>query len=232
MGKGIPNQNLPDSGLMCLVTAARLLGIPADYQQLKRAFLVDDAPANAVILLRAAKEIGLKAKQTDTILGKLPKLSLPVIAVLNNGQYIVIVQADEQRVLVFDPYKERPLTLTHEAFAKAWTGTVILLARRFSLTNLEKEFNLSWFIPVVVKFKRFFGEVLIASFFLQSFGLITPLFTQVIIDKVLVHKGVTTLDILAVGLLVINAFEGILGVLRSYLFSHTTNRVDVILGAK
>ncbi|MEM5767056.1 MAG: ABC transporter transmembrane domain-containing protein, partial [Bacillota bacterium] len=232
MGKGIPNQNLPDSGLMCLVTAARLLGIPADYQQLKRAFLVDDAPANAVILLRAAKEIGLKAKQTDTILGKLPKLSLPVIAVLNNGQYIVIVKADEQRVLVFDPYKERPLTLTHEAFAKAWTGTVILLARRFSLTNLEKEFNLSWFIPVVVRFKRFFGEVLIASFFLQSFGLITPLFTQVIIDKVLVHKGVTTLDILAVGLLVINAFEGILGVLRSYLFSHTTNRVDVILGAK
>lgn len=226
------NQNFPDSGLMCLVTAARLMGIPADYQQLKRAFLVDDAPANAVILLRAAKEIGLKAKQTDTILGKLPKLSLPVMALLNNGQYVVIVKADEQRVLVFDPYKERPLTLTHEAFAKAWTGTVILLARRFSLTNLEKEFNLSWFIPVVVKFKRFFGEVLIASFFLQSFGLITPLFTQVIIDKVLVHKGVTTLDILAVGLLVINAFEGILGVLRSYLFSHTTNRVDVILGAK
>lgn len=221
-----------DSGLMCLSTAARLLGIPAEYQQLKRAYLVSETTSNPVILLRAAKELGLKAKQTDTALAKLAKLSLPVMAILGNGQYVVIVKADENRVLIFDPYKERPLTLTHEVFGKAWTGSVILLARRFSLASLEKEFNLRWFIPVVARFKRFFGEVLFASFFLQSFGLITPLFTQVIIDKVLVHKGVTTLDILAVGLLLINSFEGVLGVLRSYLFSHTTNRVDVILGAK
>ncbi|HBS58920.1 MAG TPA: type I secretion system permease/ATPase [Firmicutes bacterium] len=221
-----------DSGLMCLVTAARLLGIPADYQQLKRAFVVSETTADVVTLLRAAKEIGLKAKYTTTTSGKLPKLSLPVIASLNSGRYVVIVKADAQRILLFDPHQERPLTLTYEEFNKVWSGKVMLLARRFSLANLEKEFNLSWFIPVVVRFKRFFGEVLIISFFLQSFGLITPLFTQVIIDKVLVHKGVTTLDILAVGLLCINSFEGILGVLRSYLFSHTTNRVDVILGAK
>lgn len=221
-----------DSSMMCLVTAAKLLGIPADYQQLKRAFMIAGTTSDTATILRAANELGLKAKRAETNLGKLPKLSLPVMAQLGNGQYVAIVKADQERVLIFDPYKERPLTLTHEAFGQAWTGSVILLARRFSLANLEKEFNFSWFIPVVVRFKRFFGEVLAASFFLQSFGLVTPLFTQVIIDKVLVHKGVTTLDILAVGLLVINSFEGILGVLRSYLFSHTTNRVDVILGAK
>lgn len=221
-----------DSGLMCLVTASRLLGIPADYHQLKRAFIQTDAPADLITLLRASKELGLKAKKTQTVSAKLQKLSLPVMALLENGQYVVIVKADDQRVLIFDPYKERPLTIQHEAFNTAWTGTIILLARRFSLANLEREFNLSWFIPVVLKFKRFFGEVLVASFFLQSFGLITPLFSQVIIDKVLVHKGVTTLDILAIGLLLINLFEGTLGILRSYLFSHTTNRVDVILGAK
>lgn len=221
-----------DSGLMCLSTAARLLGIPAEYQQLKRAFLVSDVPADTVTILRAAKELGLKAKQTTTTAAKLPRLALPAMALLGNGQYVVIAKADEQRVLVFDPYKERPLTLTHDAFGSAWTGTVILLARRFSLASLEKEFNLSWFIPVVVRFKRFFGEVLVASFFLQSFGLVTPLFSQVIIDKVLVHKGVSTLDILVIGLLFINIFEGTLGILRSYLFSHTTNRIDVLLGAK
>jgi len=221
-----------DSGLVCLVTAAKILGIPADYQQLKRAFVVSDAMADTVTLLRAAKELGLKAKQTKVVITKLPKLALPMMTLLTNGQYAVIVKADAERLLLFDPYRQQPLTLTHEAFASAWTGKVILLARRFSLANLEREFNFSWFIPVILRFKRFFGEVLVASFFLQSFGLITPLFTQVIIDKVLVHKGVTTLDILAVGLLCINFFEGILGVLRSYLFSHTTNRVDVILGAK
>ena len=227
-----PTNQTIDSGLMCLVTAARLLGIPAEYQQLKRAFVVSDTAADAVTLLRAAKELGLKAKQTQTRVTKLSKLALPAMALLGNGQYVVIVKADEQRVLVYDPYKERPLTLPHEAFGEAWTGTVILLVRRFSLANLEKEFNLSWFIPVVLKFKRFFSEVLLISFFLQTFGLVTPLFTQVIIDKVLVHKGVTTLDILAIGLLCINLFEGTLGVLRTYLFSHTTNRVDVILAAK
>lgn len=221
-----------DSGLMCLVTAARLMGIPADYGQLKRAFAISEAPIESIILLKAAKELGIKAKQNQTILAKILKLTFPVMALLKNGQYVVIVKADEQRMLVFDPYKERPLTLSHEAFGTEWTGTIIMLARRFSLSNLEREFNLSWFIPVILKFKRFFGEVLVTSFFLQSFGLITPLFTQVILDKVLVHRGITTLDILAIGLLFINSFEGILGVLRSYLFSHTTNRVDVILGAK
>ncbi|SHJ99519.1 type I secretion system permease/ATPase [Propionispora hippei] len=224
--------NLPDSGLLCLATAAQLLGVPAEYQQLKRSFLVGNVPADAIVLLRAAKELGLKAKQTDLVIGKIPRLALPILALLNNGQYVVIVKVDEKKLLIFDPYKGRPVTIPHEPFTKVWTGKVILLARRFSLANLEKQFNLSWFIPVVAKFKRFFGEVLIASFFLQSFGLITPLFTQVIIDKVLVHKGVATLDILAVGLLVINSFESLLGILRSYLFSHTTNRIDVMLGAK
>lgn len=220
-----------DSGLMCLVTAARLFGIPADYRQLKRAFLIT-AAVDTLTLLRAAEELDLKAKQVHTTLVKLPRLALPALALLKSGQYVTIVKADAEKVLLFDPFKERPLTLVHAEFGQAWTGTVILLARRFSLANLEKEFNFGWFIPVVAKFKRFFGEVLMASFFLQSFGLVTPLFTQVIIDKVLVHKGVTTLDILAVGLLCINLFEGLLGILRSYLFSHTTNRVDVILGAK
>ena len=72
----------------------------------------------------------------------------------------------------------------------------------------------------------------VGSFFLQTFGLITPLFSQVIIDKVLVHKGLSTLDVLVIGLFLINVFEMVLNVTRTYVFSHTTNRVDVILGAK
>lgn len=77
-----------------------------------------------------------------------------------------------------------------------------------------------------------FGEVLIASFFLQLFALVTPLFFQVVMDKVLVQKGFTTLDILAFGFVVVAIFDAILGGMRNYLFSHTTNRVDVELGAK
>src|SRR5207344_1276522 len=82
------------------------------------------------------------------------------------------------------------------------------------------------------KYRNLFGEVLLASFFLQLFGLVSPLFFQVVIDKVLVHQSMSTLDVLVFGLVAVSIFEGILGGMRTYLFSHTTNRVDVELGAR
>ena len=75
-------------------------------------------------------------------------------------------------------------------------------------------------------------RVIVASFFLQVFALVSPLFFMVIIDKVLVHRGLTTLDVLVFGLLVVSIFEVLLSLLRTYIFSHTTNRVDVELGSK
>ncbi|MCE5284288.1 MAG: type I secretion system permease/ATPase [Pelosinus sp.] len=221
-----------DCGLVCLITAARMLGIPADYHQLKRAYSVSDQQLDIITLLRAAKQIGLKAKHRKTTPGKISKLPLPAIAILSNGTYVVLVKANQDKVLVFDPTKERPAMLEYDVLASIWDGQIILLTRRISIASLSQEFNIKWFIPVVLKYKKLFGEVLVASFFLQLFGLITPLFSQVIIDKVLVHKGVSTLDILALGLFLIAIFEGTVGILRSYMFSHTTNRVDVILGSK
>ena len=76
------------------------------------------------------------------------------------------------------------------------------------------------------------GRVLVASFFLQLFALISPLFFQVVIDKVLVHRSLGTLDVLIIGLVTVSFFETILGILRTYVFAHTTNRIDVKLGAR
>jgi len=108
---------------------------------------------------------------------------------------------------------------------------LILMARRAGVMSEIRKFDFSWFIPAILKYKRFLGDVLLASFFIQLFALVTPLFFQVVIDKVLVHKGLTTLDVLAVGLLVVSLFDGVLQGLRTYVFSHTTNRIDVALGA-
>ena len=76
------------------------------------------------------------------------------------------------------------------------------------------------------------GRVLLASFFLQLFALVTPLFFQVVIDKVLVNRSMSTLDVLVIGLVTISIFETVLGILRTYVFAHTTNRIDVELGAR
>ena len=90
----------------------------------------------------------------------------------------------------------------------------------------------SRFIPSLIKYRKLLGEVLLISFMLQLFGLVSPLFFQVVMDKVLVHRGMTTLDVLVIGLVVVVVFESLLNGLRSYVFSHTTSRIDVELGAR
>jgi subfamily B ATP-binding cassette protein HlyB/CyaB len=93
-------------------------------------------------------------------------------------------------------------------------------------------FDFTWFIPAIVKYRKLVGEALVASLALQLFALVTPLFFQVVVDKVLVHKGLSTLTVIAVGLLATVVFESTLSALRTYVFAHTTSRIDVELGGR
>ena len=106
------------------------------------------------------------------------------------------------------------------------------MAGRAGLAELSRRFDISWFLGAIHKYRHLLGEVLVASFFLQLFALVSPLFFQVVIDKVLVSRTLSTLDVLVIGLVTISIFETILGILRTYLFAHTTNRIDVELGAR
>jgi len=117
-------------------------------------------------------------------------------------------------------------------FAEQWTGELILVTSRASLAGNLARFDFSWFIPSLVKYRHLLGEVLLVSLFLQLFALVSPLFFQVTVDKVLVHRGVTTLDVLVIGLVAVVVFESVLTALRAYVFSHTTSRIDVELGAR
>jgi subfamily B ATP-binding cassette protein HlyB/CyaB len=248
-----------ETALLCLATAARVAGLPVDPEGLLRAFPSRNAADIPLILLRAAKKVGLKAKKIDTTAERLDKLPQPSLLLCPDNDVYVLLRAElpdkkhtedgasadscescencggqpkTGKVLLFHPRENRPFVWSVEELEEHWSGIAIPLAKRFSFSELSRKFGIGWFLPVIMRFKKHLGEVFIGSFFLQSFGLITPLFSQVIIDKVLVHKGVSTLDILVLGLVIINVFEMILGVTRTYLFSHTTNRVDVILGSK
>lgn len=221
-----------DTGLLSLVLVARYFGLPADAARLKHRFAKPGELFADPELLRAARHLGLKARHAASHPGRLAKTPLPAIARHKDGHYFVLAKIDGDKVLVQDPLEARPLTLPLAIFKEAWSGDLILLTRRAPLPDTDSKFGFKWFIPAIVKYRRLFAEVLIASFFLQLFALITPLFFQVVIDKVLVHKGSTTLDVLAFGLIVVSLFEVLLGGLRTYLFAHTTNRIDVLLGAK
>src|SRR5262249_41836243 len=130
------------------------------------------------------------------------------------------------------PSSPRPEAMTRAQFEAILDGRPVLMAPRAQLSDLTRRFDITWFLGAVHKYRYLLAEVLVASFFLQLFALVTPLFFQVVIDKVLVHRSLSTLDVLMIGLVAIALFEGILGTLRTYLFAHTTNRVDVELGAR
>lgn len=242
---GAPPQKAPDAGaaahpfLVALCTIARFHQIAADASLLAHQLgLTPSEPIDTATLLGAAKHLGLKAKSSRTTLERLSLTPLPALAVLRDesGQerFVILAQCDAQRVLLQDPStaNARPVIEPLEVFAAHWTGELILITSRASLAGELAKFDFSWFIPSLVKHRKLLGEVLFISFILQLFALVSPLFFQVVMDKVLVHRGLTTLDVLVIGLLVVVVFESLLNGLRSYVFSHTTNRIDVELGAR
>lgn len=184
-------------------------------------------------LLRILKEFEFKAKWLcyDSQEKPIEELSLPFIARVN-GSFVVLMKRSDKQVLFFSIEQKRPVVLQMEEFRQQWDGYAFFMTPKLKLDKLPKRFNLQWFLPVFWKFRRFFYEVLAASCLLQVFTLITPLFTQVIIDKVLVHKGLSTLDVLMTGLIIIAIFQMVLGYLRTYIFTVLTNKVDVVLGAR
>ncbi|WP_256470511.1 type I secretion system permease/ATPase [Alkalimarinus coralli] len=226
------NERSVDTGLACLIMVARFHQVAADPAQIHHQFGTHDKPLDETALIRATRHLKLKAKAVTARIDKLDKLTLPAIAEDQNGQYVVLARAGEGKVLIQDPLVGKPEMLSEEEFNERWSGRLLMVTRRSVLPGMTGKFDISWFVPAIIKYKKILGQVLIASFFIQLFALITPLFFQVIIDKVLVHQGLTTLDVLCFGLIVISLFDVVLNGLRTYVFSHTTNRVDVTLGSK
>ena len=222
-----------DSGLACLVILSRLHGLPADSGQLRHQFGQSGHVFTNAEILQSAKSLGLKARQIESNWTRLLNTPLPAIAIHNDGHYFLIakIAKAEEKILIQDPLLQGPVTLSKEELDNQWPGQLILVTRRAGIISGIRQFDFSWFIPAILKYKKLLGEVFLASFFIQIFALITPLFFQVVIDKVLVHQGLTTLDVLAFGLLVVSLFEVVLNGLRTYVFSHTTSRIDVTLGA-
>jgi subfamily B ATP-binding cassette protein HlyB/CyaB len=183
-------------------------------------------------MLRCAKDLGLKARAYRTDWSRLSRTPLPAIASLHDGGFMVIAKASEDKVLVQSPLSTKPALMSRSELNAVWDRGLIVMTHRAGLQNLARRFDVSWFLGAIHKYRRLLSEVLVASFFLQMFALVSPLFFQAVLDKVLVHRALSTLDVLVVGLLAISIFETVLGILRTYLFAHTTNRIDVELGAR
>ena len=229
----------PDpSGILCLLAIAGYYRIAHDQSALERELGLTSRGATTADVQRGARIIGLRSRTIRPLdARRLATMPLPAILTTATGFAVLAARADDaggvERHRLIDPVTKayEDLTAT-ELLAKA-TGSAILLTRRIGGEGSDpKTFGFRWFLPSLWRYRRPLGHVLVASLFLQVFGLVTPLFFQVVVDKVLTHKSYSTLYVLAVGLVAIGLFDTVLSFLRTYILSHTTNRIDVELGRR
>ena len=222
-----------DTGLQCLLMMSKLHGIAADAAQLRHQFGQEAFSTQAILL--AAREIGMKARLVKQDPDRLEQAPLPAIAMDHAGRSFILGRVDRQhtpaRVLVQRP-GQPPEVIELDAFLAQWTGELIYFTSRASFAGAMARFDFSWFIPAVVKYRKTLGEVLLISLVLQIIGLVTPLFFQVVMDKVLVNHAMKTLNVIAIGLIAATVFEALLSGIRSAAFAHTSSKIDVELGTR
>lgn len=221
----------PDSGLVCLIMLAQLHEIAVDAKQIEHEYR-QEQDLTDIELCRIAKNIGLKSRISKIKTARLEHFPLPIIAKDLAGKFFIIAQVAQTEALIYHPLIGKNQQVSLELLEQNWDGDVIQVVSRASLQAASAKFDFTWFIPAIIKHRKLLGEVLLISFIIQILALITPLFFQVVMDKVLVHRALTTLQVIAIGLLTVTFFQVILGGVRTYIFSHTTLRIDVELGAK
>ncbi|MFP3120165.1 type I secretion system permease/ATPase [Rickettsia sp. R2] len=177
-------------------------------------------------LKELSKTYGVKLKQKKLTYKKLTVKSLPLAFLATDGEYRVLAKMDQDNGLVQHPFKSNAELWSKDQLRHSWSGKVIILSAPLL------KFDLAWFIPAFWQHRRMLAEILLFSLILQLLALVLPLFFQVVMDKVLVYKTYTTLDVLVFGLLVTSIFEVILRGLREYQYIHTANRIDILLGVK
>lgn len=224
-----------DSGLRALCGIAAYYRIAADPVHLQRELALSGREAGVTDLMRASQTIGLKARRVSRTTEKqLVATPTPAIARLRAGGFVVFGgRLPDGRLRIVDPVTSIDRALTVDEFLEELEPQVLLLGRKVGGVGFDpKSFGFRWFLPSIWRYRRPLAHVLLASFFVQIFALVTPLFFQVVVDKVLSHKGYSTLFVLVIGIVIVGLFDVVLQYQRTYALSHTTNRIDVELGQR
>jgi ATP-binding cassette subfamily B protein len=225
----------PHTNLQCLALVARHHGVDLSPERLVHDYAVGEEPVPTRQLLRMAKDAGLRARQIRLSWQALMRLgdAYPVLAELDNGNWVVIagpvLGGEQEMVRVLDPLASRPeiLLVTEQQLCRSWRGSVVLLKRSYRLSDEDLPFGFRWFVPEIIRQRGLFGDVAVAAFVLYGLGLLTPIFFQLVIDKVLVHQSYATLTVLTIGIMVALVFDAAFSFLRRYLLLYATNRIDI-----
>lgn len=237
-----------DTGLQSLLMMASLHGIPADEAKLRHEFGQTSGLFDTNTILLAAKQLGFTARAVLQKPERLDKAPLPAVARGKDGGFFVLAKYSAGSETVGLPGSEEllptnakiliqrpgnpPEVVSASDFSSLWSGELIFLTSKASFAGEMSKFDFTWFIPAIVKYRKLLGEILLISFALQIIGLATPMFFQVVMDKVLVNHAMKTLNVIAIGLICAIVFEALLSGIRTWVFAHTSSKIDVELGAR
>lgn len=220
-----------------LASFVQLKHVQADAASLRQHFARQpDSGGGLAGAAQTLQSLDLRVAVQTTSPSRLPASGEPVLACNRQGQWLMVAATPQRNFIVQHAGQLTATRMAADELKACWTGQWLQVSTRpvaADAPTVERpRFGLAWFWDSLARHKALMGEVLLASFFVQIFALLTPLIFQVVIDKVLTHRSMTTLDVMVVALAGVSLFEVVLSTLRHYLFTHTTTRIDVELGSR
>lgn len=218
-----------DCGAACLAMIAQYWGKQFPLHILRELANIGRSGASLKSLANAAERVGFHARPVRASFSRIAEQSHPWIAHWEGSHYVVVYRIKGERVIVADPAIGRR-SLSQQEFQEHWTGYALLLepTERLQETDI-KQSSLSRYLGALVPYRSLIIQIILFSVLIQVFGLVTPLFTQIILDKVVVQKSLTTLNVFAIGLVLFGIWSIGLSSVRQYLLSYCANRLDLTL---
>lgn len=219
------------TALGCLSLCAQFANISIDINAICNKYALKDSEPSIYELAKIAKDNDFKVKIKKLNLKNLHLYKAPFIFLKKDLTYFVVLKLDfnNQQALIFDGGKEAR-QISYEELHNLSSDKILILAHK--LLNDSVKFGFSWFYKRMLSYKGIVLQILLASFVMQLFGLVTPLFTQVVLDKVLLHHSISTLNVIAFAFFSVIVFESLLSLSRNYIFTHTTTKIDAKLGSE
>ena len=225
----IEQQSAADCGTTCLAMISLYWGKRLSINMLRNLANVGRSGISLTNLAKTAEKLGYQARPVRASFNSLLDQKNPWIAHWHGDHYIVVYKVKGDRILIADPAQGKKF-ITHQEFLNGWTGYALLIDPTEILNQLPNEKpSLSKFLKLLIPYKSIGIEIIVVSFLIQLFGVISPLFTQIILDQVVVNKSFTGLNVFAVGVLFFGVWTIILSGIRQYLLSYLSNRLDLTM---
>jgi ATP-binding cassette subfamily B protein len=225
----IEQQSSSDCGAACLAMISQYWGKRFSINTLRNLAGIGRSGASLKSLAKAAESLGYQARPVRASLSRLADQKNPWIAHWQGDHYVVVYWIKGDRVLVADPAKGKH-KLSRQEFLAGWTGYALLLdpTERLYETPGEKR-SLGRFVHLLWPYRHLGLQIILASVLIQVFGLVSPLFTQIILDQVVVNRSQTTLNVFVIGSLLFGIWSMGLSSIRTYLLDYFANRLDLTM---